>query len=485
MTIAILVAGILLTLLLAAAMRWPEWRLPAVAFAILAIPGNVDNLLPQMTLDPHVLPNNTAPIVSAIDLLIGWALGLSIREGRLRGLGRVEMWLLQAAVAFWALAAIASVVNVAQGASVEGALRGVVMLGRVPALLALAIALRDQLADGYRLGLALAGGLVALLANGLYTSTTTGASRFTAATFGWNGFSLGLVVCVLVVTGLAVEMWRRSPSGRGRLLAIACFGLGAGGLFAALATGTRMSILAGIAASLVALVVNRTWWSRRGVAGVALIAVGAIVVGGAAALWAPGGSRAMSLVTDPGETIDIVTNAQGQPVYSPVRTRTHWWRQAIDMVRDDPLTGVGPFEWNVRRYSTDPNAPVVVADPHNTYIQMAAEYGIPTIVAYGLLLGLVLAGTLITAWRPTSTAASSWVATTLVVAALMIPGTELTNSHLFNVRLGALLWMLLGSGLAMTVIPYFESRMARARPARSDPAAARLAEHASNAVPRP
>ena len=96
MTTAILIGGLIVTLLVAIAMRRPEWRLPAVIFAILAIPGNVDNLMPQMRLDPNALANNTAPVVSFVDVLIVWALVLAFREGRLRRMrppvAQVSLW---------------------------------------------------------------------------------------------------------------------------------------------------------------------------------------------------------------------------------------------------------------------------------------------------------------------------------------------------------------------------------------------------------
>ena len=84
-----LVVGLLALAALAIAAVRPTWRLPAVAFALLAIPGNVDDLLPQMVLDPHDITDILAPIVTSIDLLIAWAVLLTLRERRDPGpLGR-------------------------------------------------------------------------------------------------------------------------------------------------------------------------------------------------------------------------------------------------------------------------------------------------------------------------------------------------------------------------------------------------------------
>jgi hypothetical protein len=82
-TTAILVAGIALVLVLALLAVRPAWRLPVLAFGLLAIPGNVDNLMPQMTLDPHPLADGMAPAVSVIDLLLIWAVALTVRERRM------------------------------------------------------------------------------------------------------------------------------------------------------------------------------------------------------------------------------------------------------------------------------------------------------------------------------------------------------------------------------------------------------------------
>ena len=85
MTTAILAAGLVLVAAIAIVETRPKWRLPAVVFGLLAIPGNVDDLLPQMTLDPHVLKDAFAPVVSSADLLLLLAVVLTILEGRRPG----------------------------------------------------------------------------------------------------------------------------------------------------------------------------------------------------------------------------------------------------------------------------------------------------------------------------------------------------------------------------------------------------------------
>ncbi|MCI0583585.1 MAG: hypothetical protein L0227_11980, partial [Chloroflexi bacterium] len=79
---AIQIAGLGLVVALAVVGLRPEWRLAAIVVALLSVPGNVDNLLPQFSLDPHDLANNTGPVVSAVDALLGWAVALTVRERR-------------------------------------------------------------------------------------------------------------------------------------------------------------------------------------------------------------------------------------------------------------------------------------------------------------------------------------------------------------------------------------------------------------------
>jgi O-antigen ligase len=452
-TTAILIAGLVVTLVVALAMRRPEWRLAALLFAILAIPGNVDNLMPQMRLDPHPLANSTAPIVSIIDFLLVWGTWLTAREGRFRGLGRLETGVIVGSVAFAIGAALVSMVNVLQGADLAAALRGTIILARIPVLLALGIGLRDAIGDGRRVALGAVAGLVALLGNGLYTSTVSELTRFTAATFGRNGLAVVLVAGAVISTGLAFETWRRSDEARARALAGFSFLLACACLFAAIATGTRISLLVVVPAAMAAFLINRSWRWRTSIRGIGLIVAAALTVAVAATLWTPEGQRALSVITDPGGTVDIITDPEGEPDYSEVRTRTAWWSQAIALARTDPLTGIGAYQWNHRRYELDDEAPPVVADPHNTFIQMGSEYGAIVVAAYVIGLAGLAVAVASSAWRSMAVTSRSWTATAIGAAGFMIPVTELTNSHLFNVRIGAFTWLLIAVTMALSLLP--------------------------------
>lgn len=469
MTTAILFAGLVVALVVAIVMRRPEWRLAALLFAILALPGNIDNVMPQMRLDPHPLRDATAPIISIVDILLMWGLVLTTAERRFRRLRRLESGIIVGAVAFAAAAALVSVVNVLQDADAAAAVRGSIILVRVPILVALAIALREVLGDGRRIALGAVVGLIAVIGNGLYTSTLFDAGRFTAATFGRNGLAVVLVPGAVIATGLAFETWRQSSRSRDRLLAAFSFGLACASLFAAIATGTRIALLLLIPAAAAALLFNRSWSWRRSIAGIGLIVVAALVVGASAALSTPEGMRSISVLTDPGGTVDIITDPGGQPDYEPVRTRTKWWDQAVALARSDPLTGIGAYQWNHRRYGLDRDAPRVVADPHNTYIQMGAEYGVVVLAAYVTGLGALVGAVVVTAWRGGAATSRSWTATAVAAAALLIPVTELTNSHLFNIRIGAFTWLLLSVTLAISFLPVAAGTERRSASITEDP----------------
>jgi O-antigen ligase len=454
LTQIILVAGLALVVAVAYAMRRPAWRLPALAFALLSVPGNVDNLGPQILLDPHDIASNTAPVVSFVDLLIVWGLWLSLPRLGAALEGSSVRVVLAAAMGLFATGAAVTMVNAAQGVELGPTLRSILFFARVPAILAIALATGDELGRGRRLALAVALGLVSLIANGLYTSTQAELTRFTAATFGRNGLSLALMIGVLAAAGAAVAYLRDAEQHRDRrsmALGVVAVALACSGLFAAIATGTRMSILTAVPVFALALAINRTWLSGRGIRALGLAAVLVILTAGASVLWTPEGGRAISGLTDPGNTIDIVTNPEDSPWYEPVRTRSHWWGQARQMIAADPLTGVGGWQWNHERYLLEPDAIVIVADPHNTYLQLAAEHGLVVAAAYAAVLGAVLLIGAVSSWHARSPVSSSWPATMLASAAVLAPITEMTNSHFFNARMGAVNWVLLGALLAWSL----------------------------------
>jgi len=445
---AILLAGIALVAGLAVAMLRPHWRLPALAFGLLAIPGNVDNLLPQMLLDPHDLADATAPAVSVVDLLLGWALLLTVREGH-RPMPPVQRLLL-GALLVWALAATSSIVALGGGVEPAAVVRGIVVFARIVALIYLSGALAVEIGDGTTLALAIAIGGIGLVGNGIYTTLTHGTDRFTASTFGRNGFAVVLVLATVVASGLAFRTWARlRPWSRMSVVPAGASLVAAVCLFGAAATGTRMSLVVLVAACGAALVFHPSPLARSSIRRMVAVAVVMVAVLGSSAYLSAGGLRTISLVTKPGTTVDAVIEPDTVAEGSEVRSRNAFWSLAIRMAREHPLTGVGPFQWNHRRYVLDPTGPKVVADSHNAYLQIAAEYGIPTLAGYLTVLATALLLVLRGAWRGRLVGREGWGGAGLAFAALVYPLGELTNSHLFNVRNGAFGWLLIAVAVVL------------------------------------
>jgi O-antigen ligase len=447
-TTAILAAGLVLVVAIAIVLTQPRWRVPAVVFGLLAIPGNVDDLLPQMTLDPHVLNDVSAPVVSSADLLLLLAVVLTIREGRRTDVIGRRLTIL--ALVLMALAWATSLYAAASGVEFAAVVRGMILFARIPALFYLATSLRTELSDGSRVAMAVVAGGVSVLGNGLYTTITGDLDRFTARTFGRNGLAILLVFIIVVATGLVYARWAAAGKpGWGRLIAPVSAIIAAGSLFGASASGTRMGFLVLLFVGAIGAVINPVGLTRQAVKGMVLTFVAATVILGASVVLTTAGGRTVSVITDPDTTVDVVTNPGSVPTETEIRSRGQFWELALQMARANPLTGVGPFQWNVRRYDLDPNGPVAVADAHNSYLQVAAEYGLVVLAVYLALLLLSLG---YVGWRLRHSAVREslgWTGLGLSVACLVFPLADATNSHLFNIRNGAVEWLAIAVAVAL------------------------------------
>jgi O-antigen ligase len=73
------------------------------------------------------------------------------------------------------------------------------------------------------------------------------------------------------------------------------------------------------------------------------------------------------------------------------------WQFAWERLAPNPWFGIGPGQWNYERtlstqsYIVSPNGIYdSVSDPHNGYIHLGVEYGVPTLIFYVLFLALCL-----------------------------------------------------------------------------------------------
>ena len=380
----ILIAGLAMVVALAVAAVRPAWRLPVLAFGLLAIPGNVDDLLPSMTMDLHDLAGATAPAITVSDLLLGWALALTLYERRAMGREIGNVVILGLVVA--AIATISAGIAVAGGVEPTAAVRGALIFIRIPVYLYVAGALRAELGDGRLLALAIVAGGVLLIGNGVFTTIVDDPGRFTARTFGRNGLAVALTVVAVVATGVAAHLVDRFGLRRWQSwVAIGCSVVAIASVFAMTQTGTRMALLLLLGSSLLAIIAFPKSGLRARTAPGRSVVGGILVLTLAASNLTVAGSRSISIV-DPGATLDAVGDLEGSQATSELRSRGMFWQSALAMARANPLFGVGPFQWNIQRYEMDPTEPVLVVDPHLSYLQVAAEFGIPTLIGYLALL---------------------------------------------------------------------------------------------------
>ncbi len=341
---------------------------------------------------------------------------------------------------------------------------------RIPAYLLLAGALRDELGDGSRLGLAIAAGGLFLLGNGVYTTISDSPDRFTAKTFGRNGLAVALTVVAVAAAGMAFRYASDLDERRARwlraslcgLIAIAC-------IFAMMQTGTRMALLLLLGAAVLAVVAYPV---RIGVAQVRSIVIAGLIVVAtlAASSVADAGGRTLSVI-DPGSTGEAVGNIDDSAAAAEISSRSAFWTAALTMVESDPLFGVGPFQMNIQRYVLDPTGPLVVADTHLAYLQVGAEFGLPTLTLYLLLLAASL-GTIAWVFRARAArAAVGWAGMGIAIASVLFPVAALTNSHLFNPRNGSLEWLLIASAVGLAVA--VSERISIPLPGETEPVGAR------------
>lgn len=95
--------------------------------------------------------------------------------------------------------------------------------------------------------------------------------------------------------------------------------------------------------------------------------------------------RMSSLVVDPAATgaIDLEQNLEGS---SSMRLRI--WKGAIQMIKDHPMWGVGygAFPEFIAHYA---EGNIGLRDAHNSYLLVAAEMGLPTLIVFLLILAMI------------------------------------------------------------------------------------------------
>ena len=207
------------------------------------------------------------------------------------------------------------------------------------------------------------------LLGGTLTSETSFDGRLQGGAGDPNFLAAGLVAAGALAGGLLVASGRRAER-RALVGALATLLVGLG------ATQSRGGIVAAAVTALLAIVLAR---GARARAALAVGAIAALVV--AALVLSPGGVKRVT-----------TGDAQGTG-------RVELWRVATRMVAERPLLGVGLANYRVRsgEFVRAPGAlrsvDLIASKPHevhNTYLQLAAETGLPVVLAFVLVAGMAV-----------------------------------------------------------------------------------------------
>ncbi len=134
---------------------------------------------------------------------------------------------------------------------------------------------------------------------------------------------------------------------------------------------------------------------------------------------------------------DTKAYQQGK-VFTPVGLRLHMWNGALKIIRDNPFFGVGTggYRLAMKKYDIPSVKDIEFIHPHNSYLYMAASYGI-----FGLIILLWLFWVLLkTGWKCRETAQGfSLLSFTLIIIIGSFTGTQILQGQsamLFSIFIG-------------------------------------------------
>lgn len=139
--------------------------------------------------------------------------------------------------------------------------------------------------------------------------------------------------------------------------------------------------------------------------------------------------------------------------------RLNIWSSTVNMIKDNPLTGVGAGNWTIRipdYYQTKFNRfeELNWTRPHNDFLWVAAEKGIPGLAVYLLLFGLIIYSLMATIRRSQNLSHKRLA----VVFTATITSYLITAFFSFPMeRTEHLVYLLLIAGIATVVNPYSTS----------------------------
>ena len=347
---AIGVAGAVL-----AVCAWYAWSRPIFGLALVSFVSFVA-LVPS-----QIVPAVTLVKAFALLFVVIWLL----QRGRSPS-GRIPTAFIVALAAF----SVWTLLSVVWAADRSAAIDVVSRLAQLILTASVGIAVMRRRDDAATVAMAFVAGAAAAAGMGLVTGIGSQGGRLAGTVGDANELAVALVAAIALVP----PMLARTRARRSVLSSIAVAGGGAIALVGLVMTGSRGGSISLMAAAAVALVLGRRWWRW---------AIPILVVGSAGAAMIASG------VTLPGSASHLSN--------SDTSNRTSLWTIALRMADANPATGVGVgnFVTESPRYLVQPGAitrsDLVISQrkvAHSTYLQLAAEGGIPALVTFVSMLAL-------------------------------------------------------------------------------------------------
>jgi len=125
------------------------------------------------------------------------------------------------------------------------------------------------------------------------------------------------------------------------------------------------------------------------------------------------------------------------------------WRQAVDLIRANPLMGIGIGAYpSVAPFAPpySPAAPGLLAPhAHNLYLQVALDIGLPALLS----LVVILVSAMVSAWRAHARGILSPLALGVLAALGIVALNGLVDSIFWGFKSGIVLWVLFALALAL------------------------------------
>ncbi len=192
--------------------------------------------------------------------------------------------------------------------------------------------------------------------------------------------------------------------GKGTWAFIGVLAMGAG-IFALILSQTRSAWLGFLAAGALFMVIM--WRYRKQLPLEVLRRIGQVGIGGGIAFILfffiliktdKAGNFSQRLIERVKSLYNFDDTDQASEAVRNMEERIYVWGKTVDMIKDHPLTGVGPGNWRVNfpLYGSPPQLPGVndeidrqMVRPHHMYLHIAGETGLPGILLF-YAVGLVL-----------------------------------------------------------------------------------------------